>query len=134
MSKIRGKDVRLLLAGQQVAGAKTANISITTVMTTDRTKDDDRPGKEPDHIEWNANSSCVLGKEGDSLTEFQIDEMKKEVLTGTTLEFKFNIGSMAGYKGSCKMTQFDVNAPTEGKITCSITVEGIGTLTKEERA
>ena len=128
MSKVLAKDVNITLGGKKIAGATDANINLTTVFATSRTKADKRDKRKAIRVDWTGDSASIIGEEvTDSTTIVELRDASKK---GTKLDFEFSIGSLATYKGKVLVSNYTETAPKDGRPTCSATFKSAGKLSK----
>ena len=145
--KVDGKDILIFIGGKAVALTTDTSLSLKADTQDTSSKDDGIDGeKEITQLSWSANNDSYYSADertadvvGDDLMDAFWKREVIDVVVGTPTnksdsevpEGGWTVPTTSnGWKGKAIITSFELKATNGQKATCSISLEGIGRLTK----
>lgn len=145
--KVDGKDILIFIGGKAIALTTDTTLSLKADTQDTSSKDDGIDGeKEITQLNWSASNDSYYSADertadvvGDDLMDAFWKREVVEVVVGTpTNKSDSEVPTegwtaptiSGGWKGKAIITTFDLKATNGQKATCSLSLEGIGRLTK----
>ena len=148
---LKGAEVMLFVGGRTIALATSCSLEVTTQTQDVRTKDSAYgPDKEFDFCDWSLSSESLVGEnEGvgeqyfaKDLLSLQLAGRPVDVVIGRVSRTSASIPAegwaepsavpsdvvLGTYRGKALIMSSSVNAPSEGKTTFSVKLDGLGEL------
>lgn len=150
---LKGAEVMLFADGATIALATSCSLEVTTQTQDVRTKDSAYgPDKEFDFCEWSLSSESLVGENEDVGDQYFAKDLLGMQLAGTPVDVVIGRVSrtsasipaegwgdplavssdvvLGAYRGKALIMSSSVNAPTDGKATFSVKLDGLGELKK----
>ena len=149
--KRKGKSLQLRVNKKTIALATSCSLNTTTQVVDSKTKDDAvGPAGEFDFVDWSGNSDNVLGANENVTSEMVYAELMELQLNGEVIDLSLELITNAGgkipesgwspdttehkdfaaYGGKALIESVNLNAPTDGVTTVSVSFKAVGPLTK----
>lgn len=150
MTKIKGKAFQVRVNGHTIALSTQCSFNTTTQTSESKTKDDPvGPGSDFEFIDWTVSSNSVVGKNDKVTAQMLYAQLLELQLAGEQVEVIVDLVANATgaipsndwlsdssmkdvFTPYCGQAWVDLNmdAPTEGNATLSVTFKAAGPLTK----
>lgn len=144
-TSIKGKDLMLFTSGKAIALATEHALSVSRDTIDSKTKDDgDWSSLEAGAISWETSSSALYAAEADN--QETMDSLFDAMLAGTAVDVVFGVPTNKGgdlpeagwaaptsgmYEGKAIVTALNLNANNGDKASYSVSLQGIGKLTRK---
>jgi len=150
---IKGKTLMLFIGGKTVALAKSCNLSLTANTVDEKTKDSGNwPAPSVESFDWSVNcQSLVCLAVGANNNQHSFDTLFAAWRAGSPVTVVVGIpagasgqvpatgwtaptasGSTPSYTGNAIITSLSMDAATGDNATCTIDLQGVGALTKQD--